>query len=670
MKSAFALVLAMATATPLAAQDVSETSEPSSEGIDPPTPPPATAPPDVVAAPIRRSEENAITQADDAFGNSVGRETIGLYSSASVRGFSATRAGNTRIEGLYFDPVWVPSFRIRNGSAIRVGIAAQGFAFPAPTGIVDYSLKRPSGELSASAYASVNTYLSAALEGDVVIPVTDTLALSAGADIYNNSFYNDTEGWQHMEGVTALWQPTPDLEIQPFWSQSDIYDDEFGPIYIPAGKYLPPKIPRRRFLGPQQPKYRSTAVLFGSLFRWDLSDAWQVRAIGVRTYFDDQSTAANLLIGVRPDRGVDQQLLIVDPPSAIASSSGELRLTRRIEDGDRLHQLHLNIRARDRDNRFGGSDELDLGPTTVDATVAPLGPDFNFGEQTINEVRQVTGGIAYEGRWRGIGELSLGLQKTDYTKSVILPGLPEAQTRSQPWLYSVAGAIYLTDDIALYGGYTRGLEESGVAPSTAANRDEPLPAILTSQRDAGVRWAITPDLRLVVGVFDVRKPYFERNQANVFAQLGEQRHRGIELSLSGSLTERLSIVAGAVLLHPRVIGPLVDSGQLGRIPVDQPVRNLQFNADWRLPWVEGLSLDAGINHISRRAATRDNLVFIPARTLVDVGGRYRFSVGENRLALRLSVTNLTNEYGFDLRGSGAYDIIDGRIVQMSLSADL
>src|SRR3546814_8839604 len=51
-----------------------------------------------------RSAENAVRQAEDAFGFSVGRESLGLYSSSNVRGFSPLDAGNVRIEGLYFDP--------------------------------------------------------------------------------------------------------------------------------------------------------------------------------------------------------------------------------------------------------------------------------------------------------------------------------------------------------------------------------------------------------------------------------------------------------------------------------------------------------------------------------------------------------------------------------------
>jgi iron complex outermembrane recepter protein len=640
--------------------------------VQPAPPPPASAPSTTTApAPVRRSEENAVTQAEDAFGTSVGRETIGLYSSSSVRGFSPIAAGNVRIDGLYYDPVWTPNARIRRSLAIRVGLSAQGFAFPAPTGIVDYALRRPGSEPSASIFISGDTYTNAALELDGELPVSETLSIGAGAALYNNSFYNDTEGWQHVEGATALWRPAPELEVQPFWSRSDIYDDEFGPTYIPAGPYLPPEVPRRRFLGPQQPKYRSTAVLYGSLLRWNLSPDWQVRALGVRTFFDNQRTASNLLIGVRPDRSVDQQLFIVDPRNKLASTSGELRLTRRFVDGDRLHLVHLNARARDRRSRYGGSDVIDLGPTTIDSPVARLGPDFTFSEQSLDKVRQVTGGLAYEGRWRGVGELSIGVQRTDYRKNVTLPERPEAETRSDPWLYSIAGAVYLTDALALYGGYTRGLEESGVAPSSAVNRDEPLPAILTSQRDAGIRWAIRPNLRLVAGVFDVRKPYFQLDADNVFTLLGEVRNRGVELSLSGELTKGLSLVAGAVLLRPRVTGEGVELGRVGRLPVGQPARNLRLNADWQVPHLEGLSLDLGITHLSRRAATRDNLVFLPARTLIDVGGRYRFSLGPNRASLRLAITNLFDEHGFDLRGaSGAYDIINGRVAALSLGVDL
>src|SRR5215831_4926924 len=91
----------------------------------------------------QRSSEDAVAEALDAFGTTVGRQEIGLYSAESARGFSPTQAGNLRIDGLYFDELNFgrPVNAIVRGSSVHVGIAAQGYQFPAPTGVVDYQLR-------------------------------------------------------------------------------------------------------------------------------------------------------------------------------------------------------------------------------------------------------------------------------------------------------------------------------------------------------------------------------------------------------------------------------------------------------------------------------------------------------------------------------------------------
>src|SRR5579872_7286427 len=106
-------------------------------------------------ADAQRSSEDAVAQAEDAFGMTVGREAIGLYSAGNARGFSPTQAGNLRIDGLYFDLLPNNSqglvTRIVRSQAVHVGIAAQGYIFPAPTGVVDYQLRAPANETLLSA---------------------------------------------------------------------------------------------------------------------------------------------------------------------------------------------------------------------------------------------------------------------------------------------------------------------------------------------------------------------------------------------------------------------------------------------------------------------------------------------------------------------------------------
>src|SRR5690349_1893049 len=76
-----------------------------------------------------RADESAVTQAEDAFGFSVGRESLGIYDADNARGFSPTAAGNLRIDGLYFVPVvGLPGLLIESQS-IKVGLSAQGYPF-------------------------------------------------------------------------------------------------------------------------------------------------------------------------------------------------------------------------------------------------------------------------------------------------------------------------------------------------------------------------------------------------------------------------------------------------------------------------------------------------------------------------------------------------------------
>lgn len=621
-------------------------------------------------ASAQRAAENAVLEAEDAFGTSIGRETIGLYSSSSERGFLPTRAGNVRIDGLVFDQVWGLSNRIRVSTAIRVGISAIGTPFPAPTGIVDYMLRRPADRAQLSVLAGADSYETGYVEADASLPLSDTLSLGLGGASYMNNYYNGTTGF-YLQGAAMLrWRPAPNLEILPSVNRSEGFDDEAGPIFIPGGAFLPPPVERRRFLGPQAwGSYFGVAANAGVVGRWEPGDGWTVQAGLFRSLFDDQQSFAHLLTDVQPDRSATR-IIIADPPIKVASTSGEVRLTKTFSEGPRVHRAIASVRARDNSRRTDGSDVVDFGRTTLDAPFAGPSPAFTFSEQTVDDVRQWTGGFAWQTVWPGVGELGLGLQRMNYSKAITIPDVGLTETEARPWLWNVNAAITITERLAIYGRYVTGLEESGIAPKNASNRNEALPAIQTSQRDLGLRYAISPRLKLVAGLFDVRKPYFNLDADNRFDVLGDVRHRGVELSLAGNIAPNLNIVTGAVLLDARVTGEGVALGRVGERPVGQTDTTLQLNADWQVPGATGLSFDIGVQHEGDIVATVDNRVSIPARTLVDLGARYRTKIGGKPVTFRLTMTNVGDVQGFDIRGAGAYDIIPGRMIGGWIAVDL
>src|SRR5579863_1041235 len=158
----------------------------------------------------QRADENAVTAAQDAFGTSIGFQNVGLYSAGDARGFNPQQAGNLRIEGLYFDQqTWVTSDCLVRETTMRVGIAAQSYTFPAPTGIADFSLRTPGEKTVFSAVLTHGPFDSTTADLEAQIPLTErTLGVDLCAG-YVENFVPDLFHQMHGArfGATFRWQP-------------------------------------------------------------------------------------------------------------------------------------------------------------------------------------------------------------------------------------------------------------------------------------------------------------------------------------------------------------------------------------------------------------------------------------------------------------------------------
>lgn len=620
-------------------------------------------------ASAQRVTDNAAAGAEDAFGTSIGNERVGLYSGNDVRGFSPVTANNIRLEGLYFDRPAAFTDRLVQSNVVRVGLTAQNYLFPAPTGIVDYKIRPAGNDLVVSTMLGLNSWGGGRLEIDTQIPVIkDRLSLVAGIAGFVDELAPGNQSFFGSYALAARWKPAANIEVIPFWSRIDLYNREAAPLYTPEGEFLPPKVERRRFPGPEWADQRNTVQHYGGLTKASFGQQWQVAAGLFRSTSNSATNFAQNFSQMRED-GTAIRRVTRDPPLSLAGTSGELRISRSFADGPRRHTLHAAVRGRERVSRYGGGAVISFARAPVEQLLDIPAPDFTFGPQTDEQVRQAIAGIAYDGRWLGVGGISVGLQHTWYSKRVDRPGTPLARTDDEAWLPNVTASIDVTPRLAFYGGYTRGLEESGIAPDSAANRTEALPAILTSQIDGGLRWKAPGGISVVAGVFDVRKPYFAADEANVFRELGDVRHRGVELSAAGPLAKGLTVVAGAVLMQPRVTGDAVALGRVGRRPLGQPSQLLTLATQYALPGVEGVQLTLNVTHRGTRAADTRNLVTLPARAIIDAGVRWRLDLGDNPALLRVQLQNLTNAYDLALVGSGSYQVNAPRQLTMFLTVD-
>ena len=473
----------------------------------------------------QRAGENAVAEAEDAFGTVIGDEEIGLYSSASARGFNPSQAGNLRINGLYFDQAAAPNVRIRRGSTIHVGISAQGYPLPAPTGVVDFNLRVPGDQFVSSIVATEGalfSYWRHNVEIDKQFPVIENvLSIGAGAGFTRNVSHQFAVGDRgYNGGLIANWRPSETVTIIPFLSglQRGAVDGDRPQAFI--GDNDVPVFRAEVLTSPDWLFFGFRHINYGVIGQAELNNDWTLEAGVFRSENNFYKETFKAFLLNTNEFGEGDYFIEQSPPRHTRSTSGEIKLSRTFVEDVRRHTLYMTVRARDRSTTFGGGDRRYFGRVTIGAFPDLPEPQFQTGDTTRTNTQQITGGIAYEGAWQNVGQVSLALQKSDYERTLTRPGVDPVEGKESPWLYNAAAAAYLSRELAVYASYSRGFEDLGTAPVNAVNRDEAVPAERTRQVDAGVRYQFGPDVQFVAGVFQIDKPYYALDPFSVFRRLG------------------------------------------------------------------------------------------------------------------------------------------------------
>jgi len=583
------------------------------------------------AAANGQTSENVVTQAEDAFGERIGIERIGLYNETQVRGFSLAEAGNYRIEGAYFVRASALGNPVAAGVTTRVGFNALSAEFPAPSGIVDYRLRRagavPQLEVEAGmiefggAYASL---LGSAASRDGQFRVAGGFQLQP-----HRHFASGARGKQYDFGIVPEWRIGEESSVTGVLSYGTLqYWGEF--LHSATTDVLPPKLHFPSKYSTSWSAWDQQNLNAGVIGKTRLG-AWSLQASAFYSRADHDRSDYTLLTSDAEGRGTGTG--VYARPRRAASTSGEIKAAYALGNG---HRVHAMLRARRSESHIRPSVLVDIGP--VDQrfpTPASILPDVPPVDPTLDLVDQITAGIGYEATISERLQVRGGVQRTRYRKSVRLPGEAANLNDESSWLYDVAAIYSVSSRWTLFATATRGIEESGSAPANALNRYQVLPAVVARQYELGFRGRIGGGLSLIGSVFEVSKPTAGLDPDGIFRLIGEESHRGVELSLTGQLLPRLTTVAGIVVLEPEMTGALVDLGiQPDRaMGVSSVVGVASFNYD--PPMLTGLSLDGQFSYNGGRLAHPTNGLETPGYPLVDLGARYRFRLAGNAAVLRV-----------------------------------
>ena len=610
------------------------------------------------AALAQRAGENAVASSDDAFGTNIGFESTGIYTEFDTRGFSPTKAGNVRIDGIYFDPVAITAGRLRERTAIRVGFAAEDYPFHAPTGIVDHKFRGFPTELGMSLGWHQQAYGAWIAEADLRVPVLkDNLSLTGGV-ARSNMIQADGSG-NRGHGLTL--RPilkTEGIEFAPFISKGGFRKIRAHPLLIVSGSALPALPAVGRYFGQTWAEGSSETLNAGATLKAALASGISLRA-GLFHSVSDRVRNFSEIYTLQPSLLVSHRL-IADPRQDVHSTSGEAQLAWRFASGQWQHRLIAGYRFRDRYTEAGGSALLTSPNLIPYGTADPLAqPGLAYGPVNAGKVKQSSLMLGYTGKLAGAGTINLGLQKARY-RGASRDGRSAALTsqRDDPWLYNATLGLDLTPHLAIYIGTEKGLEDSGAAPENALNRNEQLPATRTTQYEGGVRWKF-PAGQLVVNAFQIEKPYFSFDSAGIFTQRGTVRHRGIETSLTGHIGKRFNLVAGAVAMTPRV--------STGGRPVGTPSLHARADLNYRTDLFGGMTATATIAYTGSRVVNPS--LEVSGFAAVDLGLRQQFQIGAVHASIRAVAQNVLDAASWKVVAANTLYPEERRRFTISLAAD-
>lgn len=222
-------------------------------------------------------------------------------------------------------------------------------------------------------------------------------------------------------------------------------------------------------------------------------------------------------------------------------------------------------------------------------------------------------------------DTTTGATASTYNKSGVTPLVALV---AKPW-----------EQVSVYGNYSQALQQGPTAPLTAANANEVFSPFVAKQYEVGVKVDLGR-FTTTLAAYQITQPSGITDPVtNVFGVEGEQRHRGLELSVFGELTEAVRLLGGLSYIDAELTKTQggVDQGNKATLPPFQ----LALYGEWDLPFLRALTLTSRITHASSQYLDLANTQEIQGWTQLDVGACYVFMRGNGKpITIRFNVDNL------------------------------
>ncbi len=222
---------------------------------------------------------------------------------------------------------------------------------------------------------------------------------------------------------------------------------------------------------------------------------------------------------------------------------------------------------------------------------------------------------------------TIGLQTSHYDETANTP---------------VLGLVYKPlRGLSLYANYIEALQAGPVAAGTDIdNVGQAFAPYTSEQKEIGVKYD-AGRIGMSAALFTTAQPsaYVVDRHFDVY---GEQRNRGLELSVFGMPMRGLRVLGGLTLIDAEQVTTAGGINQ-GKDAIGVPKTQLNLGGEWDVPNVAGLSLNARAVYTSTQFADGANTKEVPSWNRIDLGASYATRILDRAVTLRARVNNVADK---------------------------
>ncbi|WP_418187193.1 TonB-dependent siderophore receptor [Aliarcobacter lanthieri] len=577
----------------------------------------------------------------------------------NIRGFSIN---NPIINGISYSSFFTSTPMIYDIERVEIISGATGFLYGGGRvgGAVNYITKKPTTKdlrnVTVGSYGNESYYGHIDLSGQ--FDDNHTFGYRINGFYQDGELPNESEKEQKNISLVFDWKPTDNLYTDIKYSYKDSLEKGASSYFV---SWMPnldrDSIKKNKSYSPDWVQNQIKSNKIENSVRYDINDIFTLRTNTFYEKVKHRAVNAGIFVG----NGINFSEYWNGAKQESKNYGANLFLDSKFDTGSISHTLTTGY-SLSSNKRYAPSDAgIFLTLPNVNYSLndfknlsEPNWSDYGtIGEQALKLISKtqynnilIGDDIVFNENWSALVGLNYatiiqtnyndGVQSSKYDKSELTPTL---------------SLIYKPfENLTTYATYIESLEAGSIVGSRYANENEILDPYKSKQYEIGAKYSMLDERALLTAsLFRIEKANSYDDNSTVaslgkptLTQDGEQIHQGIEIGLTGKVTDNLTLFGGVTFMDlslEKVTNPALE----GKKPTDAATKMAKLFAEYKIPAIDGLYLSAGAYYTGEKYVDRENKDILPSYTAYDAGLRYKTKLYKYPTTFNLTIQNLADK---------------------------